>query len=442
MEHKEEQTKAPQEKVEQDAKSTPEKVVTPAEVKKVEKSEPSVSVKAQKRRRNPAKTIFFLLVLLIVGGSFAWLGVYVDRSVIPAVKGWLIDHNFMQDANYSSQQREQNSPFLPQPTQGTDNGAKGGNSLTIPQVVKNVSQGVVSIAVSSSDLGNGGIEQSTDNIGTGFVVDAAAGIIVTNQHVVSDKTAAYEVVTQDNKTYIPKKIIRDDINDIAIIVVDAKELSAINLGDSDKIQVGETVIAIGTPLGDYPGSVTVGVISGLGRSVKTSGGFWEVAKEYENVIQTDAAVNPGNSGGPLINLSGEVIGVSFATTSGADNISFALPINLVKQKVAEFKQYGKFRSAYLGVGYRMVTTQEATYYDVEPGALVRSVATGSPAEKAGLKTGDIVTKINGTAVKTSLATSLSKFKVGDEITVTIYRSSRDTKAETLTIKVTLSDRPE
>jgi S1-C subfamily serine protease len=392
-----------------------------------------------KKKRRGGLLLFWFLVLLVIGGSFTLFGIFLANSVIPSVRVWLMDHSFIEKQETDTDKREQNSPFLPQPTDSTD-GAKGSVGYTIPQIVKKVSPGVVSIAVASTELGRDGIAQSSDNIGTGFVIDAS-GIIVTNQHVVSNANGVYQVVTSENKTYKAKKIIRDEVNDIAIIIVEAKDLATVDLGNSDQIQVGETVIAIGTPLGEYPGSVTVGVISGLGRSVKTSGGFWEVAKEYENVIQTDAAVNPGNSGGPLLNLSGEVIGVNFATTGGADNISFALPANLIKQKVAEYKQYGKFRSAYLGVSYRMVTQQESLYYNVEVGALVQSVASGSPAESAKLQIGDIITKINDTAITTSLASVLAKHKVGEEITVSVYRTVKNAKPEQITLKVVLVDRP-
>jgi serine protease Do len=137
-------------------------------------------------------------------------------------------------------------------------------------------------------------------------------------------------------------------------------LATLQLGNSDSLKPGQLVIAIGTPLGEYAGSVTTGVVSGLNRSVTAgSQGFWGIAKTYEDVIQTDAAVNPGNSGGPLLNSSGEVIGVNFATTSVAENISFALPANFVSRRLDEYRKYGKFMKPYLGVEYQMISEQEA-----------------------------------------------------------------------------------
>ena len=395
------------------------KVVTPTPVVKV------------RRKRWGFKLIFWLLVLAIFGGGFMLAGMYVYQEIIPAVEGWLVDHNFRSGNNF---QIQNNSPFVPQDT------TKNGASMTIPQVVKATSPSVVSIAlVSNGNLQPDGT-QKANNIGTGFIIDSS-GIIVTNQHVVRDTKAEYQVITQDNKTYKPKSIIRDEINDIALIIIDATNLSALKLGNSDQLEVGETVIAIGTPLGEYPGSVTVGVVSGLGRTVVTGDGFWELQKEYENVLQTDAAINPGNSGGPLLSLSGDVIGVNFATTGGVDNISFALPINVVTQKVSEYKQYGKFRSPYLGVSYRMVLAQEAEFYNVKPGALVRAVTDNSPAKTAGLKVGDIITEINGKPVAVSLAASLGKFQVDAKITLTVVRSNLQSESETLTITATLADRP-
>lgn len=391
-------------------------------------------IKALKPRHS-IRNLFLLIVFLLFAVSFTFLGIFVAREVVPAANQWLISHNFIH-----GQSQEQTSPFLPQGNQ--NNGAKGSAGLTIPEIVKKASPSVVSIAVMSADLNTqgGGVSQTSSKIGTGFIVDSM-GIIVTNQHVVSDLSAQYQIVTQDNKTYKPKAIIRDDVSDIALIILDAKDMPALTMGDSDALEAGETVIAIGTPLGEFPGSVTVGVISGLGRSVTTGGGFWGKTKEYQNVIQTDAAVNPGNSGGPLLGLSGNVIGVNFATTSSAENISFALPINLIKMKLAEYKKNGKFLSPFLGVGFRMVTPQEATFYTVEPGALINSVSNGSPADKVGIEVGDIITKVNGTALTTSLSDVLGHLKIGDEVTLTVFRSDKKGSSQTLTVKATLVDRP-
>ncbi|MDX9739181.1 MAG: trypsin-like peptidase domain-containing protein [Candidatus Dojkabacteria bacterium] len=301
----------------------------------------------------------------------------------------------------------------------------------IINVVKESSESVVSIAVTQLSLEQGeGIVDRVSNIGTGFIVDSN-GIIITNQHVVSNTQASYIAITNEGKKYSVTEIIRDDSNDIAILKVDATNLKAIELGDSDNLLAGQTVIAIGTPLGEYAGSVTTGVISGLRRSVTTSSGwFGSTTKVYENVIQTDAAVNPGNSGGPLISTEGKVVGVNFATSSGADNISFALPINIVKQRLSEYITYGKFIKPYIGISYQMISEYEALYYkDVVAGALVITVDPKGPASKAGIERGDIITKINKESVENSFASLIQSFKVGDEIELELWNAgkSRDVK---------------
>lgn len=424
-----------------EAAKTPAEVVVEKPNMKEEKKLEEVVVKSQpsnapvKKSGMSFKTILWVIFFILFACAFTMFGVLIGTKVIPAIDQWLIEHNFKEASTTIN--RESASPFLPQPTNQVDNGAKGSSGLTIPQVVNKVSAGVVSIAISSNSSTS---DASVDAIGTGFVVDAA-GLVITNQHVVNDADATYKVVTQDNKSYEVTLIVRDDVNDVALLVVEATDLSAISMGDSEAIQVGETVIAIGNPLGEFPGSVTVGVISGVKRSVSAGSGFWQNKKTYENVVQTDAAVNPGNSGGPLLNLSGEVIGVNFATTGSADNISFALPINIVKQRVSEFKQTGKFITPFLGVSYRMITKQEASYFGAVAGASIKSVAKDSPAERAGLLVGDIITKINGNDMSSSLADALAKYKIGEEISVTVFRSDKSGTSQTLTVKVVLAEKP-
>jgi serine protease Do len=303
-------------------------------------------------------------------------------------------------------------------------------------VVKESSQSVVSIAVTQVSLQRGqGVVEDVSNIGTGFIVDPN-GVIITNQHVVSNASATYVVITEDGKQHDVTEILRDDSNDIAILKIDAKDLKALELGDSDALQVGQTVIAIGTPLGEYAGSVTTGVISGLSRSVTTSSGwFGSTSKVYENVIQTDAAVNPGNSGGPLISTEGKVIGVNFATSSGADNISFALPINVVKQRLGEYRTYGKFIKPYIGISYQMISEFDAMYYsDVVAGALIMNTDPQGPAAKAGVKSGDIIVKINGKDIESSFSSLIQSFKVGEEVEIVLWNSN-----QTRSVKVTLEE---
>ena len=306
----------------------------------------------------------------------------------------------------------------------------------IINVVREASPSVVSIAVSQLTLKSGeGLVDEVSNIGTGFIVDPN-GIIITNQHVVSDTSSTYKVITNDGKEYEVIEILRDDSNDIAVLKVDATSLDSLDLGNSDTLLVGQTVIAIGNPLGEYAGSVTTGVISGVNRSVTTSSGwFGSTTKVYEDVIQTDAAVNPGNSGGPLISSEGKVIGVNFATTSNADNISFALPINRVKQRLDEYRTYGKFIKPYVGISYQMISEYEAMYYkDVVAGALVIAIDPTSPASKTDIARGDIITKVEGKEVTQSFAYIIQSYKVGDEISLEVWNSGKSR-----TVKVTLEE---
>jgi S1-C subfamily serine protease len=279
------------------------------------------------------------------------------------------------------------------------------------------------------------LEPIEQDIGTGFIINSD-GLIVTNKHVVADTTAKYKVVIGKDQVVEVENIYRDPVNDLAILKVNKTDLTPVKLGDSDKLKVGQTVIAIGTALGEFRSTVTSGVISGLGRGI-TAGSVTEGTERLDNVIQTDAAINPGNSGGPLFNSNGEVIGVNVAVSQSGQNIGFALPINIVKESIDLFKTTGEFERPYLGVSYKMISKQAALLNDVPAGVYVQVVGEGSPAEKAGIKVGDIITEIDGKKLSdeekdTSLATIVNKKKIGDSITVKYYR---DNKEETVTVKL-------
>ena len=294
-------------------------------------------------------------------------------------------------------------------------------------VVEESMDAVVSIAVSQIDFTPGeGIVDSVSNIGSGFVVDPS-GVIITNQHVVSQRDADYRIITNDGGEYEVIEILQDNVNDIALLKVEAENLASLSLGDSENLKPGQLVIAIGTPLGEYAGSVTTGVISGLNRSVTArSQGFWGVAKIYEDVIQTDAAVNPGNSGGPLLNSSGEVIGVNFATTAGADNISFALPVNFVARRLDEYRRYGKFLKPYLGIEYQMISENQARIYDdIVPGVLVRRVIPNTPAQDAGLQRLDVITEVEKEPIREAFANIIQDYEIGEEMRLTVWRDGEE-----------------
>ncbi len=264
------------------------------------------------------------------------------------------------------------------------------------------------------------------DIGSGFVV--SEGLIVTNKHVIGDTQAQYRVFTKDNKLYEVERIYRDPTNDLAILKISAPkgELNPMELGDSDKLKVGQFVIAIGAALGEFRNTVTTGVVSGLGRSI-TAGSPFSGTENLDNVIQTDAAINPGNSGGPLLNSLGQVIAVNVAVASGAQNIGFALPINVVKESLKNFNETGQFSRPFLGVRYRDIESKEAVAKGWVEGAGVVTVVEGSPAEKAGVEQGDIITKIDGDKVNkdNSLAKIIAKKKAGQEVKLNIWRAGEE-----------------
>jgi len=271
--------------------------------------------------------------------------------------------------------------------------------------------------------------------GTGFIV-SEDGMILTNAHVVSDKEADYTVLTNDGKKYPAKVLALDSIRDLAVIKIegDLKPFPTVKLGDSDKLQIGQSVIAIGNVLGEFRNSVSVGVISGLGRTVTASGGG--MVETQEDVIQTDAAINRGNSGGPILNLKGEVIGVNFAMAEAAENIGFAIPINKAKKDIEQVKTLGKIVYPFLGVRYVLITEniQKENNLSVDYGAWVRkgeggeaAIFPGSAAEKIGLKEGDIILEFNGEKITTenSLAKIIMKYNPGDKVTLKILREGKE-----------------
>lgn len=277
-------------------------------------------------------------------------------------------------------------------------------------------------------------EQIEQDIGSGFIV-SQDGLIVTNKHVVADLDAEYKVITKDNQEHEIEKIFRDPTMDVAILKIEASDLKTIELGSSTDLKVGQSVIAIGTALGEFRHTVTTGVISGLGRGISAGDIFGSYSEQLDNVIQTDAAINPGNSGGPLLNSAGQVIGVNVATTSGAENIGFAIPIDLVKAALDDFNKTGRFERAYLGVKYKMITRDLALLNEVPEGAYVVEVIEDSPANKAGVIQGDIIIKIDGKKIqekKGGLAKMVQEKEIGEEVELEIWREE-----ETFKVKVIL-----
>jgi serine protease Do len=310
------------------------------------------------------------------------------------------------------------------------------NSATI-DAVKKVSPAVVSITGTEKSVNFFGNISSQKSAGTGFIV-SKDGLIITNKHVVSDANASYTVFTSDGKEYKAEIKATDPLNDIAFLKVNASNLPVVELGNSDSLKIGQTVIAIGNALGQYQNTVTQGVVSALGRAVEAGDSSGFSVETLDNVIQTDAAINSGNSGGPLINLAGQVIGINTAVASNAQSIGFAIPINLAKTDIDSVISKGKVIRPMLGVRYIPITKEFATSNNlpVSEGAYIYGgrnqlgVVDGSPAAKAGLKEGDIITKINNDNLtgKTSLASIMNKYKVGDNIKITYLRDGKEQTA--------------
>lgn len=270
-------------------------------------------------------------------------------------------------------------------------------------------------------------KNQSSTIGTGFVV-SDKGIIVTNKHVVSDSDVKYTVITKDGKKFEVRKIYRDPILDLGIVQIDgSSDLKSLDLGDSAKLKVGQTVVAIGNALGRFTNTVTTGVVSGLGRRVSAGDPFSGSVESLDNLIQTDAAINPGNSGGPLLNSAGQVIGVNVATTEGAQNIGFAIPINSVKKIVDEFVRTGSVSRPFLGVRYTFVSKDVAILNEVPQGAYIRDVISGSAADKAGVKVGDIITKIDNKTVEseTVISETISSKSIGDRVVLKLWNDSKE-----------------
>lgn len=280
---------------------------------------------------------------------------------------------------------------------------------------------------------------SPQDIGSGFVV-SKDGLIVTNKHVVQDTDAKYKIVTAGGKEYEVQTINRDPANDLAILKIDSAagaELVPLELGSSENLKVGQFVMAIGTALGQFRHTVTTGVISGLGRGITAGDPYQGFAEKLDDVIQTDAAINPGNSGGPLLNSVGQVIGVNVAVAEGAQNIGFALPVNVLARALEQFNKSGSFASkAFLGVQYQMIDRQAAILNNVPQGAYVMDVVDGSPAEKSGIKIDDIITEIDGEKLadkEEGLAGIISKKDAGASVSIKLWR---DGSEQTLQVNLT------
>ncbi len=294
---------------------------------------------------------------------------------------------------------------------------------------------VVSIVI-SEQLGNlvGGTSKQDSGGGTGFFV-SSDGYIITNKHVVAQDDVDYTAVTSDGKEYVASVLARDPLFDVAIVKVEGSGFIPAHLGDSDKLRIGQTVLAIGNVLAEFRNTVTRGIVSGIGRTISASGPTGN--ETIEGAIQTDASINPGNSGGPLINLRGEVIGINTATYTSAQGLGFAIPINRATQALSIYRKTGRLARAFLGVRYVMLNRAIARSYNLPytEGAYVLvkndegdpGVVPDGPAAKAGIAPGDVILSVgNEKPIFTNtLSNVISKHQPNETVRLKILRNGTE-----------------
>jgi len=417
-----------------------------------QKEEPKLEeIKPKMQERKKEKRIFFiLLTIIIISSLFGFLAGVLSIDVFYS--------------NLKGDLKKLNANSL-----GTTGGSSAYTSQTsqeeaVINAVNQTSPAVVSVIISKNlpvleqywqEIGpfqipsyrQNGTKLQEVGGGSGFII-SSDGMILTNKHVAADDTAEYTVLTNDGKRYPATVLARDPVQDLAILKIQGSNFPVVKLGDSTNLQIGQTVITIGNALGEFRNTVSEGVISGLGRQITAGTGSGTSVENLYDVIQTDAAINPGNSGGPLLNLKGEVIGINTAMASGAENISFAIPINQAKKDIDQIKSSGKIVYPFLGVCSTSINqqVQQDLNLPVSDGALIKSgtgcsaaISPGSPAEKAGLKEGDIILEINGEKITASnpLGNIVQKYNPGDKITLKILREGKEQ-----TIEVILGQRTE
>jgi len=266
------------------------------------------------------------------------------------------------------------------------------------------------------------VERETQATGSGVIVDAAQGYVLTNSHV-TENGNSIEVTTKDNRKFKARLIGRDPDTDIAVLQISGTNLTAVPMGDSDRLQVGDFVLAVGNPFG-LGQTVTSGIVSALGRSPGIEG--------YEDFIQTDASINPGNSGGPLVDMQGRIVGINtaiVAPSGGNVGIGFAVPINMARQVMNQLISYGEIKRGRIGVAIQDLTPDiaQALGTTYTQGAVIARVEQGSPAERAGLRTNDLVVAVNGAPIHNGaeLRNRVGLSKIGDAVDLTVVRGASE-----------------
>jgi serine protease Do len=431
---------------------------------------PKISLKKSQKPKGPSKFFWFLVSTTLVAMIFGFLGgalfsLYFEQNIRDYLSFFnveLPEHQFQEGENKEEGVLEKQ--YISQ-------------EEAVISAVEKASPGVVSIIVTKDmpvfeeyysnpfegfedffgeefyfqvpQYRQKGTEEREIGGGTGFIV-SQDGLILTNKHVVTDEEAKYTVLTNDGHEFSAEVLARDPIQDIAILKIEKNtSLPVLRLGDSDGLKMGQTVIAIGNVLGEFRNSVSAGVISGLGRTITASGGG--LVEVLEGIIQTDAAINKGNSGGPLLNLEGEVIGINTAMALEAENVGFAIPINKAKKDIKQVKELGKIVYPFLGIYYTLVTPELQEEYNlpVNYGAWVGRDASGqkasspifpdSAAEEAGILADDIILEFGGEKISldNSLAHVILKYSPGDEVNLKILRNGEEKM-----ISVVLGEREE
>ena len=380
------------------------------------------------------KRIFYLVLVVLLAGVAALSGAVVGGAVV-----YRIDSQIHPAGQASA-------PVV-QTVSNTEstNPVMIVNSTQIETTVTNAVQKVGPAVVTVSGNVQGqmtpfGMSGGGTVSGSGFFI-SNQGYILTNNHVVEGVTGDLTITLADGSQEKATIVGTDQYNDIAVLKTNGKVPATVVIGNSDLLKPGETVIAIGSPLGDFKNTVTEGVVSATGRSIDSGNGY-----SIENLIQTDAAINQGNSGGPLINLAGEVIAVNtlIVRNSGsgtvAEGLGFAIPSNTVQAVATQLIANGHISRPYLGIGFQPITPDIASSYNlpVQWGAYVTAVASGSPAQQAGLQQGDIITAIGGVTIDTnhSYINILFTFKPGDQVTVDFNRNGK-----AMQVQVTLATSP-
>ena len=338
-----------------------------------------------------------------------------------------------------------------------------GEAAVISDIAKNVGQSVVSVNVTGQEASQnpyasffgGGGTQTVQSAGTGIIL-TSEGLIMTNRHVVPSGTTSVSVTLSDGTVFDNVKVVGrtndNDSLDVAFLQIQdtkGKTLVPAKIGDSSAVKIGDPVVAIGNALGQFQNTVTSGIISGYGRSLQAQASDGSSSENLDNLFQTDAAINEGNSGGPLVNLDGEVVGMNTAMASDSQSIGFAIPVNDLAGLIGGVKSTGKLQKPYLGVVYIPITKDVKQQYNlsVDAGAYIPNakqasgqdtVLSGGPADQAGVQPGDIIAKVGDQAVNEthSLTSLLGKHKVGDKVTLTLVRGGK-----TITKDVTLGSAP-